>query len=112
MPAINLNTVLLDRRGEPVIFNSGGKPVPLTLREAIFYVLDTPVEGNDQMDIRSKLKLDRIARKCEDGGNPLDNSEAELTSEEVTLILERSSFNPLVTGRMVELLDPSRLNNI
>lgn len=83
------------------------KPFPdgATLRTVLLGACLNTLRADELMDAQQKVKLYLLSKKISEKGD------AELTTDDVVLLKERvgKAYNPLVVGRVYEILDPAAL---
>ena len=103
---IDVTKKLKNFDGDDMFLNTDGPAAPqlMTLRNTSVTLLsagfrDTTISGEDAL-VRFQL-----------AGRIHEQDKLDLDVDEISLILQLAakSFNPLVYGRMVELLDPAKL---
>ena len=101
MPYINMLESLRERDGSPILDADRRE---LNIRDVMLKILDAALP-DDQSGI-GKLRLSQLGIKISS-----HDSSVNLSSSEVTLILERASklANALVYGQLVLALDPDQL---
>lgn len=81
------------------------KPFPggETLRTVLLGACLNTLRADELMDAKQKVELYLLSKKIAGRGD------VELTTEEVVLLKERvgKAYNPLVVGRVYEVLDPA-----
>lgn len=111
-PDIDITQDMLDERGRPI--KEDGADAAITLGDAILGALTRPSPDDAKIiDLKRSTQIAICIRKVAkaiDEKTPL-----QLTSSQVTTILERGAkvfwMAPAVTMRLIEHLDPARLES-
>ena len=110
MAKLNVMATIKNRDGSEAVERTQGEDGqiitnPVTFRNILLHVVDSPLQGDESMDSKSKLRLWRLGQKI-----ALED-ECNFAAEDVTFILERANriFGAAVYGRLVEALDPALL---
>ena len=93
----NMLTPMLDLQGKEVQLDGS----VLTLRRVVQFAIMSQIEGDDRLDVDTKVQLYRLAMKAE-------QTEMALQIKDRDLLLKRINkcFGPLVVGRVKDILDP------
>lgn len=94
----NLDTLLLDLKGEPVKEGVGGETRPVTVGSILIQSLLTLTQEDQSLAADAKVTRYKLGLKVAPGG------EVELTSEDLALLklLVGRLFSPLVVGRVYD----------
>lgn len=110
MAKIELNTELKDFRDQPIKFQDEDRVI--TVGEAVLLALKLPHDEDRNRKLDSILD-GHIVADAVSKAIAAKETEIELDTKQISYVIERAAktlwFNPVLVGRLVEILDPARL---